>query len=572
VLLGLPVGAAAAPAPQAAAPAPVRVAAAPTAPGPLGVAATPVRTVSYGGIRLRVPASWPVVDLDRSPQSCVRFDVHAVYLGAAGPDQACPARVVGRTETVWVAPVGRTGLRAAAAVAGAVPVTAVDTVDQQVTVDPVGTGVTVTATWGADPALARRIVASGTRGPVVRRTAPLRGMGVVTKFPIGATATPAAGYGFDACAAPSVTVMNAWRSSPFGTVGVYIGGLNRGCAQPNLTQPWVSAVMAGQGWRTLPLYVGRQAPCVGRSDLGLIDPGRAFAQGTEAARDAIGDARRIGLRPGSALYNDMEGYPRGGACTAAVLNFLSGWTNQLHEGGWLSGVYSSASGAIADLASAAKPAGYTAPDVIWTARWDNWPQLFGEPYVADSRWAVAQRVKQYLGDHVERWGGYSLNIDSNRVDAPGGTIAYLGRFRASVWTRWAPSNAAAAGGLLRAGQLAYYSCVIGGQVVGGSPRWVRLVDGRFVPAAGLTPARGTPFCSLPGQVDVDLNMRNGPSSAGPVRGVLPRGALAAIACQRTGELVGDSRVWDRLTNGLYVSDRWVATPGRPGFSPTIPRC
>jgi len=67
-------------------------------------------------------------------------------------------------------------------------------------------------------------------------------------------------------------------------------------------------------------------------------------------------------------------------------------------------------------------------------------------------------------------------------------------------------------------------------------------------------------------------MRNGPSSAGPVRGVLPRGALAAIACQRTGELVGDSRVWDRLTNGLYVSDRWVATPGRPGFSPTIPRC
>src|SRR5262249_43726610 len=48
------------------------------------------------------------------------------------------------------------------------------------------------------------------------------------------------GYGFDACSAPSSRSMRAWReSSSFEAVGVYIGGRNRGCSQPNLTATWV---------------------------------------------------------------------------------------------------------------------------------------------------------------------------------------------------------------------------------------------------------------------------------------------------------------------------------------------
>jgi hypothetical protein len=51
-----------------------------------------------------------------------------------------------------------------------------------------------------------------------------------------------------------------------------------------------------------------------------------------------------------------------------------------------------------------------------------------------------------------------------------------------------------------------------------------------------------------------------------------------IVCQTTGELLTPnhrtaSTVWDRLTNGFYVTDVYVDTPGVGGaFSPPIPTC
>ncbi|MDQ2849453.1 MAG: hypothetical protein M3Y49_01745, partial [Actinomycetota bacterium] len=65
---------------------------------------SPTRSVSYGGVSLRVPLSWRVIDLDRTPSACVRLDVSTVYLGAAAAQQDCPAHLVGRADTVWLAP------------------------------------------------------------------------------------------------------------------------------------------------------------------------------------------------------------------------------------------------------------------------------------------------------------------------------------------------------------------------------------------------------------------------------------------------------------------------------------
>src|SRR5689334_584550 len=48
------------------------------------------------------------------------------------------------------------------------------------------------------------------------------------------------GLGFDACSAPSSAAMNAWLASPYRAVGIYFGGVNRACTQPNLTPAWVS--------------------------------------------------------------------------------------------------------------------------------------------------------------------------------------------------------------------------------------------------------------------------------------------------------------------------------------------
>jgi hypothetical protein len=51
-------------------------------------AAKPARkTVTFAGYSVSVPVSWPVYDLTKDPRRCVRYDVHAVYLGSPGPDQ-----------------------------------------------------------------------------------------------------------------------------------------------------------------------------------------------------------------------------------------------------------------------------------------------------------------------------------------------------------------------------------------------------------------------------------------------------------------------------------------------------
>ncbi len=66
------------------------------------MAATGTKTVEYDGYVINVPAGWPVYLLPVQPTRCVRYDRHAVYLGTPGPDQQCPAHLVGRTDTVQI--------------------------------------------------------------------------------------------------------------------------------------------------------------------------------------------------------------------------------------------------------------------------------------------------------------------------------------------------------------------------------------------------------------------------------------------------------------------------------------
>jgi hypothetical protein len=60
--------------------------------------------VTYSGLQFEVPTSWPVYQLSSDPNRCVRFDVHAAYIGAEGPAPLCPAMLVGRTEAVQIEP------------------------------------------------------------------------------------------------------------------------------------------------------------------------------------------------------------------------------------------------------------------------------------------------------------------------------------------------------------------------------------------------------------------------------------------------------------------------------------
>jgi hypothetical protein len=222
------------------------------------------------------------------------------------------------------------------------------------------------------------------------------------------------GYGFDACSAPAVSSLQAWSASPYRALGVYIGGVNRACKQPQLTPTWVQQTL-GLGWSLLPLYVGLQAPCISQSGLAKISTTQATAaqQGRSAADDAAGGAQALGFPAGSPIWFDMEGYKLGDStCTKAVQSFVGGWNAELRARGFTPGVYGSAASTIRDVSLPAAQ-----PDLVWIANWNGVESVFGDQYVSDALWTNHQRIHQYKGGHKETYGGVTINIDSNVVDS-----------------------------------------------------------------------------------------------------------------------------------------------------------
>jgi len=386
------------------------------------------KSVTFHGYKVEVPTSWPVVDLTRNPSACVRFDVHAVYLGHPGASQSCPARVVGRTEALLVEPIDKTSRARvrddtiwAAKGMAAVP-SIPDPAGHEVTIGVTQAGVLVTGSYGDDRGTLQEVVGGATLTQEAQPAAELA-PAASTAASVVAPGTYA-GPGFDACTAPSSSAMQTWlAASPYRAANIYIGGIDRGCAQPNLTPAWVSQ-QASAGWALIPTYVGLQAPCTSNPNLTPIDPATAPAQGRAAADDAVVKAGALGIGAGSVIYFDMEGYPNNNpACSQTVLTFLSNWSTRLHELNYLSGVYSSADSGIRDLVSVYNSTSYVRPDHIWFARWDT-VATTSDPAIPETMWPNHQRIKQYQGGHNERWpdieGGVTINIDNDLLDVASG--------------------------------------------------------------------------------------------------------------------------------------------------------
>jgi hypothetical protein len=462
------------------------------------------KTVVYRGYEFQVPASWPVYRLDQHPDTCVRYDVHAVYLGTPGPNMKCTAGVVGRTQTISFIPgaatetaqrpaqereEGSNDLQRVAAVNGTIRQNAT-TQELSIALGTAATSPTVLGTYGTgtgadtDSATVKQVLDSLHQAPAgapqtaQTKTAPAQpggggaGQGtdrselnaapptepaantgsaktsststswqgvpshrpaqnaqpVTTPKPASPKAAPAKKSarkpasrpvvawkpvsGFDACTAPPLATMSVYRSD-YAAIGIYLGGPNAACSQPNLSTGWVKAVRAGH-WGLLPTYVGPQAPCWAGTGSKIV-PSRAAAQGAADGVIAVEYARSVGLGKGTPIYDDMEAFAGAGSCTTAVLDYLGAWDRRVAADGYLTGVYSSLDSGVDDIeiAAAARTAGFTAPDAVWVALWDNKATLN-----AGLRWVPSDRSKQYSGNMNATVGGITLNIDKDIVGGP----------------------------------------------------------------------------------------------------------------------------------------------------------
>jgi hypothetical protein len=381
--------------------------------------AAATQRVTYQGYTFQVPGSWPVINLAASPQTCVQFDRHAVYLGVPGSEENCPAGAVGKpTEALLIQP--------AAAQAA---VTSVQNAAAQ-TDTVTDARIQVTASYGTDPGLVAQILASAKLPAPAAAPPPAPAVpspttqapaspGTASENAVSPNAVPASatspgvttittsdsGLGFDTCAAPSTSAMNAWRrDSPYRAVGVYIGGPDMACYQANLTASWVRN-QAAAGWTFLPVYEGPQA------EFGELSS--PASQGVTSARAAVSEAERLGIKPGATLYDDMEAFP--GSQNGNVIAFETAWTAELHLYQYQSGVYSSSGAGIGPLARTFSTPSPDAPDVVWDALWNNQANT-SDSNIPASAWPYRQRVHQYAGAVWQSYGGVEMNIDKDYLN------------------------------------------------------------------------------------------------------------------------------------------------------------
>src|ERR671910_2520478 len=210
------------------------------------------------------------------------------------------------------------------------------------------------------------------------------------------------------------------------------------------------------------------------------------------------------------------------------------------------------------------------------ARWDGNSSLAGWPTAPDSQWAVHQRAKQYRGDHNETWGGVTLNIDSDALNAPVATVSrsYKVTSSTALNARTGPSSAYSIVTSYAPGATLAVLCQTAGQKVGTTAVWNRLTNGAWVSDYYIsTPSNTTfsaplPRCTYPGQItsSTALNARTGPGTSYAVTGSpLPPGGLAWVMCQKAGSAVGTTSVWNRLADGRWVGDYYVSNRSNTTF-------
>jgi hypothetical protein len=325
------------------------------------------------------------------------------------------------------------------------------------------------------------------------------------------------GLGFDIASAPSTASVRAWSASPYKAVNVYFSGSQRyDTTQAGLDADWVTTVLSN-GWSLIPTVVDLQAPspCYGGKKQKMsTDPTTAASQGTAAAQAAHTDLVNLGIG-GTVAYLDLEPFDtsKSAKCAPAVLAFVHAFVKTLHQTGEKAGIYVHwQRGAPTFVKDYDKGSTYR-PDAIWVAQWNG----------------VATAATAVIGD---RWPHHRIHqywSDDPTQSNPKGTPETYGAVKLSV-----DRDA---------------------------------IDGDVVAAKSVSVSGYN--VSAPG---TGLKERAQPNTSSTVISTLADKSAISITCQATGQSVNGDIVWDKLSDGSYVSDIYTTTTGRNSFTGGIARC
>lgn len=173
-------------------------------------------------------------------------------------------------------------------------------------------------------------------------------------------------------------------------------------------------------------------------------------------------------------------------------------------------------------------------------------------------------------------GGLTAATPAHAAPAPSDAHAVGGDGRVVATTlhvRYGPTTASKARGSFKKGDLIPLACKLRGTSVDGNNIWYALpptlnewVSARYVENVGAAPGWCGTDERYVGKATEKLTKRTGPTTSASKAGTVAKGARVNIICKLPGQNVKGNTRWYYLTDGRWVSARYVDNVGKaPGW-------
>ena len=174
--------------------------------------------------------------------------------------------------------------------------------------------------------------------------------------------------------------------------------------------------------------------------------------------------------------------------------------------------------------------------------WDAAAASIG--YVVDSHPTVGSVAVWHGGEGGAWWGGHVAYVMA--VDGAGNAI--VEEYNWSNYLRY-------------------------GQRTVRAPRYIHFVAAAVRPVAAPAPSRPAPPVGHWYLTTDMVRQRSGPGIGYFTRGIVSSGTRISIVCQvRSASVINGTAIWDRLSDGTYVTDYYTTTPAFNRFSPGLTAC